>query len=82
MTCQLFEEGVDYKNAVEFFKKSYIRAALERARGNQCKTATLMKVHRNTVGRLCDELGIDPTTFRPKAVRAAAREASQLRRSM
>lgn len=82
MTCQLFEEGVDYDNAVKSFKQSYISAALERCKGNQCKAAALMKVHRNTIGRLCDGLGIDPTTFRPKAVRAAALEARRLRRSM
>lgn len=49
------------------FARFYLRSALARTRGNQCKTAELIGVHRNTVLRMCRELGIDAKAERRRA---------------
>lgn len=42
----------------EKFRKHLILETLRRVNGNQCKAAKLLKVHRNTVGRLLEQYQI------------------------
>jgi DNA-binding NtrC family response regulator len=46
--------------------RAVLETALARARGNQLRAADSLGIHRNTLARHCVELGISPTTFRPK----------------
>lgn len=52
--------GVTYDAAVHTFKRLYLMEILARNRGNQCKAAAEMGIHRNTIRRMIAELAIDP----------------------
>ena len=51
--------GVSYTDAVREFKKRYILEVLARHRGNQCKAAEELGMHRNTLSRTLTELELD-----------------------
>jgi len=61
---QLRSAGVPYSQAVHDFRKQFIWTLLARHHGNQCKAAKAIGVHRNTIKRMLNELGIDPNEFR------------------
>jgi DNA-binding NtrC family response regulator len=69
--------GISYTDAVRDFKKRYILEVLARHRGNQCKAAEELGMHRNTLSRTLTELGLDSTQIRqgmrrpPTSVRPA-----------
>jgi DNA-binding NtrC family response regulator len=48
---------------VRQFQRSIIRGALRRHHGNQVLAAAELCIHRNTLGRYCNTLGIDPSAF-------------------
>ncbi len=56
--------GIGYAEAVRDFKKRYILEVLARHRGNQCKAAEELGMHRNTLSRTLAELGMDSTQIR------------------
>ncbi len=60
---QLVEHGISYEDAVGEFEKRFIRKVLEKNNGNQSKTAQALGIHRNTLSRKIEELGLD---HRPK----------------
>jgi Fis family transcriptional regulator, factor for inversion stimulation protein len=62
--AQLLSAGVPYSQAVHDFRKQFIWTLLARHHGNQCKAAKELGVHRNTIKRMLNELGIDPNEFR------------------
>jgi Fis family transcriptional regulator len=47
-----------YEDALRSFKRGYFIKALRLTRGNQCKAAELIGVHRNTMNRLLRECGL------------------------
>jgi predicted ArsR family transcriptional regulator len=49
---------------VREFKRQYILEVLARHRGNQCKAAEELGMHRNTLSRTLTELGMDSTQIR------------------
>jgi Fis family transcriptional regulator, factor for inversion stimulation protein len=51
-------QGIDYEAAVREFKKLYIREVLIANGCNQQKAAAEMAVHRNTLSRTMDDLGM------------------------
>jgi DNA-binding NtrC family response regulator len=51
--------GVNYSDAVRDFKKRFILEVLARHRGNQCKAAEELGMHRNTLSRTLAELEMD-----------------------
>ena len=63
---QLRRAGIRYNQAVHDFRKQFILTLLLRHRGNQCAVAKQLGVHRNTMRRIVDELGIDPFQTRPQ----------------
>jgi Fis family transcriptional regulator len=69
--------GIGYADAVRDFKKRYILEVLAHHRGNQCKAAEELGMHRNTLSRTLTELGMDSTQIRqgmrrpPTSVRPA-----------
>jgi DNA-binding NtrC family response regulator len=58
------ESGILYSEAVREFKKTFIANVLEQHRGNQCKAAKQLGMHRNTLSRTLDELGLDVKEIR------------------
>lgn len=56
--------GIKYAEAVREFKRHYLLNVLAHNRGNQCKAAKELGVHRNTLSRIIAELNIDPAQVR------------------
>ena len=61
---QMFAGGITYTEAVREFKKRFLLEVLLAHRGNQCKAAKDLQVHRNTLSRMIAELQIDPAEVR------------------
>ena len=70
--------GISYPEAVRQFKRRYIYEVLNHHKGNQCKAAEELGMHRNTLSRTLAELDMDtaairngmrrpPTSERPRA---------------
>ena len=55
--------------AVREFKKRFILTVLEENKGNQCRAARALKMHRNTLSRTIAELKIDVRPLRDGAKR-------------
>jgi Fis family transcriptional regulator len=58
LVTQMHSSGVRYEDAVREFKKQYLREVLVAHRGNQCKAADELGIHRNTLSRTMAELGL------------------------
>jgi DNA-binding NtrC family response regulator len=56
--------GITYTEAVREFKRRYLLAVLAHHKGNQCKAAKELGMHRNTLSRTIAELNIDPMQVR------------------
>jgi DNA-binding NtrC family response regulator len=56
--------GITYAEGVREFKKRFILEVLARHRGNQCKAARELGMHRNTLSRTIAELDLNPTQIR------------------
>ncbi len=59
LVTQMHTGGITYSEAVREFKKRFILEVLAVHRGNQCKAAKELGMHRNTLSRTLEELGID-----------------------
>lgn len=55
---QMHSSGIRYEDAVQEFKRQYLREVLIAHRGNQCKAADELGMHRNTLSRAMAELGL------------------------
>ena len=64
LVTRMHAGGITYSEAVREFKKRFILEVLARHRGNQCKAATELGMHRNTLSRTVAELDIDPAQIR------------------
>lgn len=73
--------GITYADAVRQFKKRYILEVLAHHKGNQCKAATELGMHRNTLSRTLAELEMDSVQIRKGMRRPvmSERPASPLR---
>ncbi|MGA9527818.1 MAG: helix-turn-helix domain-containing protein [Terriglobales bacterium] len=69
LILQMYKSNILYSEAVREFKKRFIVTVLEENRGNQCKTARELGMHRNTLSRTMDELKIDVRPLRSEAKR-------------
>ena len=56
--------GIPYADAIRQFKKRYILEVLAHHKGNQCKAATELGMHRNTLSRTLAELDLDSAQIR------------------
>lgn len=85
LILQMHAAGIGYTDAVREFKKRYILEVLSRHRGNQCKAADELGMHRNTLSRTLAELELDSAAIRrgmrrpPRPVRPAAGAAATAR---
>ena len=74
---QMYKSNILYSEAVREFKKRFIATVLDENKGNQCRAARQLGMHRNTLSRTISELKIDVREFRdgakrpPRPVRAA-----------
>jgi len=59
LVTQMHSSGIRYDDAVREFKRQYLREVLIRHRGNQCKAAEELGMHRNTLSRTMAELGLN-----------------------
>jgi len=66
---QMYKSGITYSEAVCEFKKKFILTVLQDSKGNQCKAARQLGMHRNTLSRTIAELNLDVRSVRPGARR-------------
>jgi DNA-binding NtrC family response regulator len=59
LVTQMHSSGIRYEEAVREFKRQYLREVLIAHRGNQCKAADELGMHRNTLSRAMAELELD-----------------------
>jgi DNA-binding NtrC family response regulator len=64
LVTQMHSTGIPYEEAVREFKRHYLREVLIAHKGNQCKAADELKMHRNTLSRTMAELGIELSEIR------------------
>ena len=64
LVVQMYAGGISYDEAVREFKKSYILEVLSHHKGNQCKAAAELGMHRNTLSRTISDLQINPAQVR------------------
>jgi len=74
---QMYKSNILYSEAVREFKKRFIATVLGENKGNQCRAARQLGMHRNTLSRTIGELKIDIREFRdggkrpPRSTRSA-----------
>lgn len=56
LVTQMHSSGIRFEDAVRAFKRTYLREVLVANRGNQCKAAEELGMHRNTLSRAMAEL--------------------------
>jgi Fis family transcriptional regulator len=78
LVTQMRAGGITFDEAVREFKRRFLLDVLAHHRGNQCRAAKELGVHRNTLSRMLAELQIDPAMVRSGARRPPRSE----RRSM
>ena len=80
LVSQMHGSGILYTEAVREFKKVFITHVLQQNRGNQCKAARQLGMHRNTLSRTLNELGLDVRDLRKnsKEMRRPPRSAQPL----
>lgn len=61
---QMHADGVSYEAAVREFKRRFLLHVLASNRGNQCKSADVLGMHRNTLSRTMVELELDSAAIR------------------
>ena len=64
LITQMHAAGINYTDAVRQFKKRFILEVLAHHKGNQCKAATELGMHRNTLSRTLAELHMDTAQIR------------------
>ncbi len=74
VVMQMHGAGVSYTEAVRQFKRRYLVEVLAKHRGNQCKAAEELGMHRNTLSRTLAELDLDSAQIRSGARRPPMRE--------
>ena len=61
---QMHSTGIRYEDAVRQFKRQYLLEVLRAHRGNQCKAAEELGMHRNTLSRTMAELDLEVAEVR------------------
>ena len=64
LVAQMHADGVSYEEAVREFKRRFLLQVLATHRGNQCKSAAELGMHRNTLSRTLAELELDRAQIR------------------
>jgi DNA-binding NtrC family response regulator len=69
LVTQMIEHDIGYEDAVDEFERRFIRKVLEKNNGNQSKAAKTLGIHRNTLSRKIEDLGLDRQPKRRKRPR-------------
>jgi DNA-binding NtrC family response regulator len=69
LVTQMIEHDIGYEDAVDEFERRFIRKVLEKNNGNQSKAAKTLGIHRNTLSRKIEELGLGHKPKRRKRLR-------------
>jgi Fis family transcriptional regulator, factor for inversion stimulation protein len=69
LILQMYKSNILYSEGVREFKKRFILTVLQENKGNQCRAARELGMHRNTLSRTIDELKIDIRQLRDGAKR-------------
>jgi DNA-binding protein Fis len=69
LILQMYKSNILYSEGVREFKKRFILTVLQENKGNQCRAARELGMHRNTLSRTIDELKIDIRQLRDGARR-------------
>ena len=82
VVLQMYKAGVQWSEAVREFQKTFILTVLKDQRGNQCRAAKKLGIHRNTLRRTIRALQIDvgPTRATGKRRPPQSELAMSLRR--
>jgi Fis family transcriptional regulator len=64
LVTQMYGAGMSYTDAVRQFKRRYILEVLAQHKGNQCKAAAELGMHRNTLSRTLAELEMNTAQIR------------------
>ncbi len=64
LISQMHHAGIPYSEAVREFKRRYILEVLAQHKGNQCKAAEELGMHRNTLSRTLSELDMNTAQIR------------------
>jgi len=67
LVSQMHSSGILYSEAVREFKKVFIAHVLQQHKGNQCKAARQLGMHRNTLSRTLTELDLDVRDLRSRS---------------
>ena len=73
LVSEMHASGILYDEAVREFKKVFIATVLEQNKGNQCKAAKQLGMHRNTLSRTMAELELDVRPLRRSGTDGAIR---------
>ena len=85
LIMQMYKSNILYSEAVSEFKKRFILTVLQENKGNQCRAARELGMHRNTLSRTLSELKIDVRQLRdggrrpPRSARPAMLEKKAAR---
>jgi Fis family transcriptional regulator len=85
LITQMYRSNILYSEAVREFKKKFILTVLQENKGNQCRAARELGMHRNTLSRTISELKIDVRLLRdgvkrpPRSARLAVYEKKAVR---
>ena len=85
LVLQMYRSNILYSEGVREFKKRFILTVLQENKGNQCRAARELNMHRNTLSRVITELKIDVRQLRdgikrpPRSARPAAFEKKAAR---
>jgi Fis family transcriptional regulator len=69
LILQMYKSNILYSEGVREFKKRFILTVLQENKGNQCRAARELGMHRNTLSRTIGELKIDVRQLRDGAKR-------------
>jgi Fis family transcriptional regulator, factor for inversion stimulation protein len=64
LIMQMYKSNILYGEALREFKKKFIMTVLQENKGNQCRAARELGMHRNTLSRTVSELKIDVRQLR------------------
>lgn len=78
VVTQMYGAGIPYAEAIRQFKRRYILEVLAHHKGNQCKAAAELGMHRNTLSRTLAELEMNTAQIRSGMRRPVMSERPRL----
>ena len=64
LILQMYKSNILYSEGVREFKKRFILTVLQENKGNQCRAARELAMHRNTLSRTMAELELEVAEVR------------------